>query len=85
QIKDAVHAATALTCSVGVAPNKMLAKISSELDKPDGLTILTPEDIERRIWPLPARKINGIGPRPPRSWRHWASRPWPTWHVHHLK
>jgi len=63
QIKDAVHAATALTCSVGVAPNKMLAKISSELDKPDGLTILTPEDIERRIWPLPARKINGIGPK----------------------
>ena len=63
QIKDAVYAATALTCSVGVAPNKMLAKISSELDKPDGLTILTPEDIERRIWPLPARKINGIGPK----------------------
>ncbi|NUT63765.1 DNA polymerase IV [Herbaspirillum sp. C9C3] len=62
-IKDAVHAATALTCSVGVAPNKMLAKISSELDKPDGLTILTPEDIERRIWPLPTRKINGIGPK----------------------
>lgn len=63
QIKDAVHAATALTCSIGVAPNKMLAKISSELDKPNGLTILTPEDIERRIWPLPARKINGIGPK----------------------
>ncbi len=63
QIKDAVHAATSLTCSIGVAPNKMLAKISSELDKPNGLTILTPEDIERRIWPLPARKINGIGPK----------------------
>ncbi|ALU91394.1 DNA polymerase IV protein [Herbaspirillum rubrisubalbicans M1] len=63
QIKQAVHAATALTCSIGVAPNKMLAKISSELDKPDGLTILMPEDIQRRIWPLPVRKINGIGPK----------------------
>ncbi|WDZ95675.1 DNA polymerase IV [Herbaspirillum sp. WKF16] len=62
-IKEAVRAATSLTCSIGVAPNKMLAKISSELDKPDGLTILARADIERRIWPLPARKINGIGPK----------------------
>ncbi|NUU04465.1 DNA polymerase IV [Herbaspirillum robiniae] len=63
RIKEAVHAATSLTCSIGVAPNKMLAKISSELDKPNGLTILTRDDIERRIWPLAARKINGIGPK----------------------
>ncbi|MFP3607594.1 DNA polymerase thumb domain-containing protein, partial [Paraburkholderia sp. SIMBA_053] len=45
------------------APNKLLAKIGSELDKPDGLTILTPQDIPTRIWPLAARKINGIGPK----------------------
>jgi DNA polymerase-4 len=62
-IKEAVHAATGLTCSIGVAPNKLLAKMSSELDKPNGLTILRPDDIARRIWPLPARKINGIGPK----------------------
>jgi DNA polymerase IV len=62
-IKDAVRAATGLTCSIGVAPNKLLAKISSDLDKPDGLTMLQPADIATRIWPLPARKVNGIGPK----------------------
>jgi len=62
-IKDAVSAATGLSCSIGIAPNKLLAKMASELDKPDGLTLLRPEDIERRIWPLPAHKINGIGPK----------------------
>jgi DNA polymerase-4 len=62
-IKEAVKAATGLTCSIGVAPNKLLAKIASELDKPDGLTILRPHDVATRIWPLAARKINGIGPK----------------------
>ena len=62
-IKDAVRAATGLSCSIGVAPNKLLAKISSELDKPDGLTLLKPDDIPGRIWPLPARRVNGIGPK----------------------
>jgi len=62
-IKDAVRAATGLSCSIGVAPNKLLAKISSDLDKPDGLTLLKPVDIPTRIWPLPARKVNGIGPK----------------------
>jgi DNA polymerase-4 len=62
-IKDAVRAATGLSCSIGVAPNKLLAKMASELDKPDGLTVLQPADIASRIWPLPARRINGIGPK----------------------
>ena len=62
-IKNAVRAATGLSCSIGVAPNKLLAKIASELEKPDGLTLLTPDDLQARIWPLPARKINGIGPK----------------------
>ena len=48
---------------MGIAPNKLLAKIVSEFGKPDGLTLLRPEDIEQRIWPLSARKINGIGPK----------------------
>jgi len=62
-IREAVRAATGLTCSIGVAPNKLLAKIASELDKPDGLTLLRMEDVPRRIWPLPPRKISGIGPK----------------------
>jgi DNA polymerase-4 len=63
RIKDAVHTATGLSCSIGVTPNKLLSKIASELQKPDGLTVLGLDDIPTRIWPLPARKINGIGPR----------------------
>jgi DNA polymerase IV len=62
-IKDAVRAATGLSSSIGLAPNKLLAKIASELDKPDGITIVTAADIASRIWPLPSRKINGIGPK----------------------
>ncbi|MEO6928498.1 MAG: DNA polymerase IV [Casimicrobiaceae bacterium] len=62
-IKDAVRAATSLSCSIAVAPNKLLAKIASELDKPDGLTIIEPHDLSTRIWPLAPRKINGIGPK----------------------
>jgi DNA polymerase IV len=62
-IKAAVRAATGLSCSIGIGPNKLLAKISSELDKPDGLTLLHATDVPTRIWPLPTRKVNGIGPK----------------------
>ena len=62
-IKDAVRAATGLSCSIGIARNKLLAKIASDLDKPNGMTIIGDGDLERRIWPLPARTINGIGPK----------------------
>ncbi|MBK8739437.1 MAG: DNA polymerase IV [Betaproteobacteria bacterium] len=63
EIKRAVRAATGLNCSIGVSPNKLLSKIASDLDKPDGLTIVTAADIPVRIWPLSPRKINGIGPK----------------------
>ncbi|HTP48507.1 MAG TPA: DNA polymerase IV [Casimicrobiaceae bacterium] len=62
-IKQAVRDATGLSCSIGLTPNKLLSKIASELDKPDGLTIVALSEIAARIWPLPARKINGIGPK----------------------
>lgn len=63
RIKDAVREATGLSCSIGVSPNKLLSKICSDLEKPGGLTIVTMDDIPARIWPLAARKINGIGPK----------------------
>ena len=62
-IQRAVRDATGLTCSIGITPNKLLAKIASELDKPAGLTVLTEADIPARVWPLPARRLNGIGPK----------------------
>jgi DNA polymerase-4 len=62
-IQRAVREATGLTCSIGITPNKLLSKIASELDKPGGLTVLTEGDIPTRIWTLPVRKINGIGPK----------------------
>jgi DNA polymerase IV len=62
-IKARVRAATGLSCSIGLTPNKLLSKLCSDLEKPDGLTIMTPADIPARIWPLPAKRINGIGPK----------------------
>ena len=63
EIKNNVQRVTGLTCSIGVTPNKLLSKIASELDKPDGLTVLTMDDLPTRIWPLPVRRVNGIGPK----------------------
>ena len=63
RIKQAVLNATGLSCSIGITPNKLLSKICSDLDKPDGITILDPSELTTRIWPLAAKKINGIGPK----------------------
>ena len=62
-VQHAVREATGLSCSIGITPNKLLSKIASELDKPGGLTVLREADIPTRIWPLPVRKVNGIGPK----------------------
>lgn len=63
RIKQAVKESTGLSCSIGITPNKLLSKICSDLEKPDGLTILGMSNIPDRIWPLPVSKINGIGPK----------------------
>src|SRR5512133_2576621 len=62
-IQRAIFERTALTCSIGVAPNKLIAKMASEFNKPNGISIVRAEDVTARIWPLPVRKINGIGPK----------------------
>jgi DNA polymerase-4 len=62
-MEAAILTATGLTCSIGVAPNKLLAKMASEFDKPQGISIIFEGDLATRIWPLPCRKINGIGPK----------------------
>jgi DNA polymerase-4 len=62
-IQKCIFEDTGLTCSVGVAPNKLLAKMASEFNKPNGISIVQEADLETLIWPLPCRKINGIGPK----------------------
>ena len=62
-IQKAILDATGLTCSIGVAPNKLIAKMASEFEKPKGISVVYEGDLESRIWPLPCRKVNGIGPK----------------------
>jgi len=62
-IKQQIRVRTQLTASIGVAPNKLVAKIASELRKPDGLLVLTPDEITATLDPLPIRKLFGIGPK----------------------
>ena len=62
EIRRRVRRQRRLTVSVGVAPNKLVAKIASDFDKPDGLTIVRPSDVADFLAPLPVRRLHGIGP-----------------------
>ena len=63
EIKRMILHETGLTCSIGIGPNKLIAKIASDMEKPDGLTVISEGDIEARIWPLQVRKLWGVGPK----------------------
>lgn len=63
QLQSSIFEATRLSCSIGLAPNKLLAKIASDLRKPKGLSILTHASIEEQLWPLPVSRLHGVGPR----------------------
>ena len=61
KLKQAIFEASGLVASVGIAPNKFLAKLASDLEKPDGLVVIRAEDIQRVLWPLPVSRIWGVG------------------------
>jgi len=62
-LKERVRAGTGLTASVGVAPNKFLAKIASDLGKPDGLTVVDEESVDRVLLPMEVGRLWGVGPK----------------------
>jgi len=61
QIKNEIKDKEKLTCSVGIGPNKLIAKMASSVQKPDGITVISPEKLENFLWPLKVSKLWGIG------------------------
>lgn len=61
KIKQEIKEKQSLTCSIGVGPNKLIAKIASDFQKPDGLTIVREEEVEKFLVPLPVRKLLWVG------------------------
>src|SRR5712692_1308664 len=63
RLKAEIVSQEGLTCSVGIGPNKLVAKIASDFEKPDGLTVVRPAEVQEFLDPLPIRVIPGIGPK----------------------
>ena len=69
EIKQRIAQELGLTCSVGLAPNKFLAKLASDHQKPDGFTVIRPEEVEMFLKDLPMEKLWGVGPATARKLR----------------
>jgi DNA polymerase IV (DinB-like DNA polymerase) len=61
KLKDALKEREGLTVSVGISPSKSISKMASDLQKPDGLTAVQPEEVDRFLEPLPVNRISGVG------------------------
>ena len=61
EIKQRIHAETGLTASVGIGPNRLIAKLGSEYHKPDGLTVVSPEQVLDFLAPMPVSNLRGLG------------------------
>jgi len=71
QIKDRIGKETGLSCSIGIAPNRFLAKVASDMNKPDGLTIVSADEVDTFLSRLPVEKIPGVGKRTLEGLRHY--------------
>lgn len=70
-IKERIWHELELTASVGIAYNKFLAKLASEMDKPDGFYVIGQDELEQKVWPLPIKKMMGIGAKTEEVLRGW--------------
>jgi DNA polymerase-4 len=70
KIKAEIKKETSLTCSIGIAPGKLFAKIASEMNKPDGLTMIRPDQVDKVISSLPIDKVPGVGEKAGERLRH---------------
>ena len=61
KLKHEIEEKTSLTCSIGIGPNKLVAKVASDFQKPDGLTVVREEEVETFLAPLPVRKLLWVG------------------------
>lgn len=71
RIKQRILDEMGLTCSIGIAPNKLVAKMAADWQKPDGLTIVHPDELPHILWPLPVDALVGVGPRMKRHLARW--------------
>ena len=62
-IKDRIHRELGFTVNIGIAPNRLLAKMASDFEKPDKIHVLTQDMVPQKLWPLPVGNLFGVGPK----------------------